>query len=30
LFNHSTPEITLRYIGITQEKLDSFVDKVCL
>jgi len=30
LFNHSTPEITLRYIGITQEKLDSFVDEICL
>ena len=30
LFNHSKPEITLRYIGITQEKLDSFVDNICL
>jgi len=30
LFNHSKPEITLRYIGITQERLDSFVDEICL
>ena len=25
LFNHSTPEITLRYIGIEQESLDDIV-----
>lgn len=30
LFNHSKPEITLRYIGITQEEIDRSVDKVKL
>ncbi|MCQ2009289.1 MAG: tyrosine-type recombinase/integrase [Sporolactobacillus sp.] len=30
LFNHSTPEVTLRYIGITQDSIDKAVDKVKL
>lgn len=30
LFNHSKPEITLRYIGITQDQIDRSVDKVKL
>lgn len=27
IFNHSTPEITLRYIGINQESMDELIDK---
>ncbi len=27
IFNHSTPEITLRYIGINQENMDELIDK---
>jgi integrase len=30
LFNHSSPEITLRYIGITQDEIDKAIDKVRL
>jgi integrase len=30
LFNHASPEITLRYIGVTQDSLDKAMDKVRL
>lgn len=30
IFNHSTPEITLRYIGITQDEMDKAIDRVRL
>lgn len=30
IFNHSSPEITLRYIGITQDAMDKAIDKVRL
>ncbi len=30
ILNHSTPQITLRYIGITQEEIDNSLDDFCL
>ncbi|MGG0592513.1 tyrosine-type recombinase/integrase [Priestia megaterium] len=30
ILNHSSPQITLRYIGITQEEIDNSLDNFCL